>query len=300
MAIKRIMLLGATGQIGQAVRAQPLPGDWQLGVYGRAEFDATDHQAMQSAIQTFKPDLIINAAAMTAVDKCEIEQDAAMEANFEAPAHLAVQCGAADIPLIHLSTDYVFDGTENRPYRTDDAMNPLSTYGQSKMMGEESIRHELAWHVILRVSSVFSAFGTNLLTKTLQMIDERDELKIVTDQKSCPTPAQDIAKAVVVMGDAILRGKSNGFGTFHFCGTPDVTRLEFVTDIMNAYAPYTAKRPKITPALSADFPGFAQRPAYSSLDCSRIQEIYGLTQRPWRDGLAEAMDVLMHGKRKVA
>lgn len=298
--MKRILLLGGTGQIGQALQAQSLPTEWELKSCSRTECDITDHSAVQRTMQGFKPDLVINAAAMTAVDKCETEQDAAMAANFEGPANLALQCGTADVPLIHLSTDYVFDGSENRAYRTDDAMNPLSVYGQSKMMGEEAIRHELVWHVILRVSSVFSAFGTNLLTKTLQMIEERDELKIVTDQTSCPAPAQDIAKAIITMGEAILRGKTNGFGTFHFCGTPEVSRLQFVTDIMSAYAPYTTKRPTITPALSADFPGFAQRPPYSTLDCSRIQEIYGISQRPWREGLAEAMDVLMRGKRKVA
>jgi dTDP-4-dehydrorhamnose reductase len=301
MAAKRIMLLGANGQVGQALRAAELPADWELGAYGRAECDILDHRAVQNAMQLLKPDLIINAAAMTAVDKCEAEEEQAMAVNFEAPANLAAQCASADVPLIHISTDYVFDGTDGEiPYRPDSPMNPLGVYGHSKMMGEEAVRHELAWHVILRISSVFSAFGVNLLTKGLQSIEERDELKIVTDQKSCPTPAQDVAKALIVIADRILTGKSDGFGTFHFCGTPAATRLEFVQAIMNAYAPYTAKRPKITPALTSDFPGFAPRPAYSVLDCTRIREIYGIAQRPWRDGLDEAMTVLMRGRSKAA
>lgn len=295
------MLLGAGGQIGQALRAEKLPAEWELGAFSRAEANLTDHRAAQKIIEEFKPDFVINAAAMTNVDACEKDEDAAMAANFEAPAIIAAKCSTLDIPLIHLSTDYVFDGKEGEiPYRTDSPMNPLSDYGYSKMMGEEAVRHALAWHAILRVSSVFSEFGMNLLPKTLKMIDERDELKIVTDQKSCPTYAPDIAKALITMTDVILSGRHNVFGTFHLCGEPAVTRFEFVTDIMNAYAPYTDRRPKISPALSADFPGFAQRPAYSVLDCSRIFEIYGIEQRPWRDGLTAAMNVLMRDRRKVA
>jgi len=301
MATKRIMLLGATGQVGQALRAEPMPQDWQLAAFGRQECDITDHRAVKDKIHTIKPDIVINAAAMTAVDKCETEQDAAMAANFDGPANLAAQCSAIDAPLIHLSTDYVFDGTESeRPYRPDDAMSPLSVYGHSKMMGEEAIRHGHPWHVILRISSVFSAYGTNLLTKMIQSIETRDELKIVTDQKSCPTPAQDVARGIITIAGAILGGKSNGFGTFHLCGTPAAVRIEFMQAIMDAYAPYTARRPKILPALSSDFPGFAERPAYSALDCTKTREIYGIEQRPWRDGLNEAMQLLMQGRSKVA
>lgn len=299
--MKRIMLLGANGQIGQALRAEPLPGDWQLGAYGHAECDILDHRAVQNCMRDFKPNLVINAAALTNVDQCEKDEDAAMASNFEAPARIAAQCAVVDVPLIHLSTDYVFDGTDGEiPYRTDSPMNPVNTYGYSKMMGEEAVRHELAWHVILRISSVFSAFGTNLLTKALQTIDTRDELRIVTDQKSCPTPAQDVAKAIIKIANSVLTGRSDGFGTLHLCGAEPATRFEFIQAIMEAYAPYTPRRPKILPAKSSDFGGTAQRPAYSVLDCARIRQIYDIGQRPWREGLAEAMTVLMRERSKVA
>ncbi len=293
MAVNRIMLLGANGQIGQALRAEPLPADWQLGVYGHAECDITNHRATQQTIRNFKPDLVVNAAAMTAVDQCEKEPDKAVAANFEAPANLAAQCSAIDVPLIHLSTDYVFDGDNgNVPYKPDAPMNPLGIYGNTKMMGEESVRHELAWHVILRVSSVFSAFGANILTKTLKMLDEKDELKFVNDQISSPTYAPDIAKTIIVMAEAILRGHSGGFGTFHLCGEPPCSRYDLVQAIMEAYAPHTTRRPSILPAATADFPGFAARPAYSVLDCSSLRAVYGIEQKPWREGLAEAMQKL--------
>ena len=289
----RILLLGANGQVGQAVQAERLPDGWTLGAYGRAECDITDHRGMQRVLREFGPDLIINAAAMTNVDQCERERAKAEDINFRAPANLAAQCAAMDVPLIHLSTDYVFDGRDAlAPYTTDAQMNPLSVYADTKMVGEIAVQHELAWHVILRVSYVFSAFGINLLTRALAMLAKNEEVKIVTDQMACLTYAPDLAKALIVMSDQILKGKHGGFGIFHYCGEPSGTRFEFVQAIMEAWAPYTDKRPRILPALSSDFPGFAERPAYSVLDCSKIREIYGINQNPWRDGLKEAISIL--------
>jgi len=294
---KRIMLLGASGQIGQALQAENLPADWQLGSYGRAECDITRHGMVQGVMRDFKPDLAINAAAMVAVDQCEKEQDKAVTINFEGPANLAAQCAAMDIPLIHISTDFVFDGMDSmRPYNPDDPMNPLNVYGNTKMMGEESVRHEHAWHVILRTSSVFSEFGSNLLTRTLKTINENPSIKSVTDQKASPTYAPDIAKALIRISDAILSGKSDGFGTFHLCGTPAATRLEFTKAIMETYATHGGKRPEIIPALSSDFPGLAPRPAYSALDCTKIEAIYGITPRPWQEGLNEAISRITAAK----
>jgi dTDP-4-dehydrorhamnose reductase len=300
MSAKRIMLLGAQGQIGQAVRAEPLPADWQIGAFAHADLDIAQHQLTRNAMLDFRPDLIINAAAMTNVDEAEKNHEHAMAVNFEAIANLAALCSARDIPLIHLSTDYVFDGHKTSPYRPEDPMHPLNAYGESKMMGEEALRHELAWHVILRVSAVFSAFGKNMLTKMLTMIDARDELTIVTDQKSCPTYAPDIAKAIIVIATALLKGKHDGFGTFHLCGTPEAARFEFVQAILELYAPYAARRPKMIPVLSADIASAAPRPAYSALDCTKIRDVYGITQKPWREGMAEAMATLMRERRKTA
>jgi len=298
--MKRILLLGANGQVGQALTAEPLPQGWELAAYGRAECDIAQPKSTHKAILDFKPDLIINAAAMTNVDQCEREREKAEAINFRAPANLAAQCSVHDIPLIHLSTDYVFDGRDGAvPYTTEVPMNPLSVYADTKMMGEMAVRQELAWSVILRVSSVFSEFGTNVLARTLSMLAKNDEVKIVSDQTSCPTYAPDIAKALITIVTQILRGKHDGFGIFHYCGEPAVTRLEFVEAIMDAYAPFTTKRPRILPALSSDFPGFAERPAYSVLDCTKILNSYGISQKPWRDGLKTAVTTL-HQQGKLA
>ena len=298
--MKRILLLGATGQVGRALQAEPLPQGWELAAYGRAECDITQPKSTHKAILDFKPDLIINAAAMTNVDQCEREREKAEAANFRAPANLAAQCSVHDIPLIHLSTDYVFDGHDNpTPYTTESQMSPLSVYADTKMMGEMAVRQELAWSVILRVSSVFSEFGMNLLVRTLAMLAKNDEVKIVSDQISCPTYAPDIAKVLITMVTQILRGKHDGFGIFHYCGEPAATRLEFVQAIMEAYAPFTAKRPRILSALSSDFPGFAERPAYSVLDCTKILNSYDIAQASWRDGLKTAIAAL-HQQGKLA
>jgi dTDP-4-dehydrorhamnose reductase len=297
----RVMLLGANGQMGQAIRHQPLPAGWELGAFGHAECDITDHRAVQATLRDFKPSLVINSAAMTAVDQCEKEPDKAVAVNFEGAANLAAQCSFIDIPLIHISTDYVFDGTDiERPRRPDDKMNPVNVYGNTKLMGEESVRHEHAWHIILRISSVFSQYGTNILTKALNSIDQQDTLKIVADQKSCPTCASDAAQAIITMADAVLQGKGNGFGTFHYCGEPEATRLEFVQEVMKHYAPFTVKRPTIVAAASSDFPGLAQRPAYSALDCGKIRDIYGITQQSWRTRLAEVIPAIVSNKGQAA
>lgn len=301
MGTKRVFLTGASGQVGQALRHQVLPADWELIPHTRAMADITNHRAMREVLHSAKPDLVINAAAMTAVDACETDPERAEAVNFDAVANLAAQCAALDAPLIQLSTDYVFDGTDGEiPYKPNDPMNPLNMYGKTKLMGEEAVRHGHSWSVILRVSSVFSAFGTNLLTKALQTIDQKEEIKAVTDQKTCPTPAQDVARALITITNALLTGKSGGFGTFHFCGEGVVTRFQFMQEILQAYAPFTTKRPSILPALSSDFPGFAVRPAYSVLDCSSLREVYGIHQRPWQEGLAEAMQLLMQDRRPAA
>lgn len=292
----RVMFFGAAGQVGQAFQHQfnhpGFPRNWEIGLFSRAECDITDPMALRAAIQSFKPDLLINAAGLTHVDQAEKDEILAAKVNFHATANMAAQCSAMDIPMIHLSTDYVFDGTENSPYQTDDAMNPINHYGASKMMGEEAVRHELAWHVVLRVSSVFSAFGRNILTNTIKMIEEHDELRMVTDMISCPTPATHIAQALIVIGAQLLDGKANGYGTFHLCGTPPCSRFAFTQAIMEAYAPHTARRPAISPVERSAFANLAPRPAYSVLDCSKIKDVYGIAQRPWQEGLDEAIALL--------
>lgn len=301
MAQQKIMFLGAPGQVGQAFQhvwdTAPVKPHWDIGLFGRQELDVTDPASVRSVIQNYKPDLIINAAGITHVDEAEKNETSATATNFHAPANIAAQCSSLDVPLIHLSTDYVFDGQKTSPYLPDDQMNPVNIYGASKMMGEEAVRHELAWHVVLRVSSVFSAFRRNLLTNALKMMKEKDEVRMVTDIVSSPTPAVDIAKALIVIGSEILGGKTDGFGTFHLCGEPACSRFEFTQAIAEAYAPHAARQTSLVPTVCAEFANLARRPAYSVLDCAKIKQVYGIEQRPWKEGLSEAMDILFKGGR---
>ena len=290
MSIHRVLVFGGNGQVGQALRYATLPADWLLKAVTRAECDFMQPGAIGKAVRDFAPDLVINAAAMTDIDACEKDPAQATEVNFHAVANIAGQCDTVNAPLIQISTDYVFDGKNGeRPYMPDDEMNPVNVYGQTKMMGEEAARHGLHWHVIMRTSLVFSAFGQNVLTRTLRQIDTQVEIQAVTDQKANPTSAEAVAEALMVIGGAILRGKGDGFGTFHICGEPAVTRYEFLQAIMQAYAPFTERRPKLTPISSADIPNRVPRPPCSILNNDKARDVYGIQPHLWRDDLANSV-----------
>jgi dTDP-4-dehydrorhamnose reductase len=296
MTNPKIMVFGGSGQIGQTIQhlvsQNQAPKEWHIGAFTREECDISDPAALRNAILSFAPDMIINAAAITNVDEAEKNREMAEAVNFRAVAQMAAHCSALDIPMIHLSTDYVFDGRENKPYREDAAMNPINIYGATKMMGEEAVRHELAWHVILRISSIFSPFGQNILTKALEKIEKEEDLRFVTDIVSAPTPALDVARTLFAIGTQVLAGKVGGYGTFHYCGTPSCSRYDFISTVMERYAPYTSRRPKITATVCAEFVDSAPRPAYSILDCQKIHTVYGLPQPLWQDGLDTALQLL--------
>ena len=301
MTQHRIMLFGSAGQIGQAIqhlsKKTGFPHNWELGLYSRPECDITNPAALRHAIQSFKPHLIINTAGITRIDEAQKNQEIAVAANFHAVAQMAAQCSTMDIPLIHISSDHVFDGEKTMPYFPDDDMDPINHFGVTRMMGEESIRHEMPWHVIVRTSSLFSPFRRNILTNALKAIETLDEIRVVTDRTNGPTSAIYLAKALAVIGTQILAGKTDGFGTFHLCGAPACSRFEFIEGVRAAYEPHTTRRPKLIPVTSAETANLAKRPAYSVLDCAKIEKVYGITQQPWREGVAEAIDILFKGGR---
>ena len=291
MVTNRILLFGGSGQVGKALQNLALPDNWHMGVFTRAECDFMHPEAIGKTIQDFEPDLVINAAAMTSVEACEKDRDMAQEINFHAVANIAAQCDTVAAPLLHLSTDYVFDGRDgDTPYCPDAAMNPLNAYGQTKMLGEEAVRHGMYWHVILRTSLIFSAEGENILTRTLRQIDTQDEVHAAMDQTTSPTSATAVAEALVVIASAIMGGKGNGFGTFHVCGEPAVTRFAFLQAIMEAYAPLTDRRPKLLPVSAAEIPNRVPRPLYSALNGDKAREVYGIAQHPWHEDLVNAVN----------
>ena len=289
----KIVVTGANGQVGWELAR--LGGKHELLALDRAALDITDAPAVQALLEETRPAVVINAAAYTAVDRAEQEPELAFAVNREGPRHLATACRHLDIPLLHLSTDYVFDGTHSEPYREEDPVAPLGVYGRSKWEGEEAVRQNLAAHLILRVSWVFGEHGHNFVKTILRLARERDELRVVMDQHGCPTYAGDIARVLLVLAERISAGKEEAWGgTYHYCGTPATTWHGFaqaIIDLASTYEPLRVRT--LIPITTAEYPTPAQRPANSVLACDRFEARFGMRVHPWRKGLAATVQVLL-------
>jgi dTDP-4-dehydrorhamnose reductase len=278
----KLLVFGGRGQVGTELRRADLPPGMTLTALDRAELDIADRTAIRAAVRRERPDLVVNAAAYTAVDKAESEAEAAFAINATAPGEIAVACAEAGIRLIHISTDYVYDGSKTGPYVESDPINPLGVYGRSKAAGDAAVAAALAEHVILRTAWVYSAHGGNFVKTMLRLASERPSLRVVADQHGSPTAATDIAAAIVAIAAKIGAGEGR-WGVFHFTGAGATTWHGFAEAIV-ALAGKTVPVEAIT---TAEFPTLARRPANSVLDCAKIAAAYGVTARPWREALAE-------------
>lgn len=284
----KLLLLGGNGQVGRELR-RVLPGLGEVVVGTRdgtdadvaAAFDVPE--ALAGLVRRVAPDVVVNAAAYTAVDRAEGEPAAAFRVNADAPAALARGCAEAGALLVHYSTDYVFDGRSPRPYREDDATAPLGVYGASKLAGEEAIRASGARHAILRTAWVYAAHGRNFLQTMLRLAHERDELRVVADQIGAPTPARWIAEATVQL---LRRGVAHS-GTWHLVAAGETSWHGFAEAIMDEAqaAGLLPRRPQVLPIATADYPTPARRPAYSVLDTTKLQREFGIAPPHWRAGL---------------
>lgn len=282
-----LFVTGANGQVGWELVRQGPAHDFVVAGFDRARLDITDDSAVRRAMAAQAPDLMINCAAYTAVDRAESDADAAFRVNRDGPAILAAACTHAQIPLIHLSTDYVFDGSLPRPYREDDPVAPLGVYGRSKEAGEAAVRNVLAEHIILRTAWVYGAHGHNFVKTMLRLGREREVISVVNDQIGCPTCAADLAEAILLVAAKILRQGQQHWGTFHCCGTGEASWHDFAREIF-AHAQagnVSLMLKKLQPITSADYPAPAARPANSRLDCSLLQRVYGVKMRDWRISL---------------
>ena len=284
----KLLVLGAAGQIGHELCRLRWPADYRIAGFDRADIDIADRQAVADAVQRERPDIVINAAAYTAVDRAEREAEAAFAVNATGPALLAAACKAAAIPLIHISTDYVFDGSKEGPYREDDPVNPLGVYGRSKAAGDRAVRAALAEHVILRTAWVYSAHGHNFLRTMLRLAGERPVLRVVADQIGSPTSAADAARAIAAIVQRIAAGDDH-WGTYNFASAGAVSWHGFAQAIFDLAAPWRGPPPTVEAITTADYPTPACRPANSVLDCGRIAEVFGIAPRLWRDALAEVI-----------
>lgn len=284
----KLLLLGGNGQVGRELRrVLPALGDVVVGTRDGADADvAADFDVPESLaglVHRIAPDVVVNAAAYTAVDRAEGEPVAAFRANAEAPAALARGCAETGALLLHYSTDYVFDGSGMRPYHEGDATAPLGVYGASKLAGEEAIRASGARHAILRTAWVYSAHGRNFLRTMLRLAAERDELRVVADQIGAPTPAGWIADAT----GQLLRHGLAASGTWHLVAAGETSWHGFADAIMDEAQAVglLPHRPRVLPIATADYPTPARRPAYSVLDTTKLQREFGFVPPDWRDGL---------------
>lgn len=285
---KTVVILGAGGQVGRELMAAAWPEPVRLVGAGRAQVDLMDPAAVRAFLMASEPALIVNAAAYTAVDKAETEPEAAFAVNAAAPARLAETCLELAIPLVHLSTDYVFDGAKAGSYLESDPIAPLGVYGASKAAGEEAVRAILPQHLLLRTAWVFSAHGHNFVKTILRLGRERPELRVVADQWGGPTAAADIAGVIAHIGGVILGGGAVTWGTFHYCGQPATTWHGFTQEILGQALPESA-RPAVHPIATADYPTPARRPANSVLQCDKLSRAYGLAQPDWRVSLKRVL-----------
>ena len=290
----KLLVLGAGGQVGHELRRLGWPSGCAVAAFDRAGVDITQREAVFAAVARERPALVVNAAAYTAVDRAESEADAAWAANRTGPANLAAACAEAGIPLIHISTDYVFDGTKTGPYREDDPVAPLGVYGQSKEAGDRAVREALPEHVILRTAWVYGAHGHNFVKTMLRLASERPTLRVVADQTGSPTSAADIAAAIAAIGQRIAAGNRR-WGTYHFAGGGAVTWHGFAEAIFELAAPWRGPPPRVEAIATADYPTPASRPANSVLDCTKIGEAFGIVPRPWREALADVIREIYTG-----
>jgi dTDP-4-dehydrorhamnose reductase len=291
-----VLLFGPTGQVGLEIQNRAAAAGIAVVALDRGSVDLTRPADVERAIAEVAPQVVVNAAAYTEVDKAEGDAEAAFAVNRDAPAAMARACAAAGIPLVHISTDYVFDGSKAGAYVESDPVAPLGVYGTSKEAGEAAVRAALDAHVILRTAWVFSAHRKNFVKTMLRLGAEREELGIVDDQRGGPTAARDIADAVLAIVARIAAGEGH-WGTFHFAGQPSVTWREFAEAIFERAEPFLGRRPRIKPITTADYPLPARRPANSCLDCRRITAEWGVAQPDWRPALDVVLAELAQGGR---
>jgi len=279
-----LVILGAHGQVGRALVAQAGQRHISNRAFGEAECDISDCRAVDQAVKGAR--FVVNCAAYTAVDRAETEVEAANRVNRIGAGIVAEACAQAAIPLLHLSTDYVFDGHNPRPAREDDKPRPLGVYGQSKLGGELAVRERLKSHIILRTSWIFSAHGQNFVKTILRLANTKPELRVVADQIGGPTAADDIATAILDIIAISTAPEFGQWGTYHFSGTPAVSWFEFANAIV------AHRGAVVLPIATQDYPLPARRPSNSVLDCSRIYSVFGIVQPDWRVALRNVLNEL--------
>ena len=284
----KILINGRHGQVSHELQRR-LGAVGELIVLGRDQLDLAQPDQIRRQVQNVRPDLIINAAAHTAVDLAESEPQSAFAINAVAPGILAEEALALDIPLVHYSTDYVFDGMKVGPYNEDDTPNPLGVYGKSKLAGEQAIRDVQGKHLILRTSWVYSTHGRNFLLTMQRLLQEKPELRVVADQIGAPTWAGTIANSTLALIERWQANDVANWGTYHLSAQGETSWFGFAQAIGEALRQQGKPCADLLPIPSSDYPTPAARPLNSRLDCSRLQRDWGVSQPDWQTALRECL-----------
>jgi dTDP-4-dehydrorhamnose reductase len=293
----RIVVTGINGQVACALKALG-NGDLKVVTLGRPELDLNQPSSVMAAIRNAAPDVVVSSAAYTAVDKAESEPDEAFAVNCDGARTVAEAARDLGIPVIHISTDYVFDGLKSAPYTEGDPTGPTSVYGRSKLAGEQAVAEVTANHVILRTAWVYSVYGSNFVKTMLRLATTRDEIGVVADQFGSPTAADDIAKAVVDIAWRLLTDSSPELrGLFHLTGSGETTWAGFAKFIFSVLEEITGKHVDVRNIATSDYPTPAKRPANSRLDCSKLQSRYGICLPEWAGSTQNVIEKLLTGDK---
>jgi len=282
----KILIIGSNGQLGWELCQRGKPHGFDIIPLDIPEFDITDPGAVKKSINQPGVSLVVNAAAYTAVDKAESEPKKAFAINCDGPADLAASCNEAGIPLVHISTDYVFDGTREQPYLETDPLSPLGVYGKSKAQGETIVRSLLTDHIIIRTAWLYGIHGNNFVKTMLALGKEKETLRVVADQYGCPTSAADLAEAILTIAEQIKERPDIPWGTYHYCGKGKTTWHGFaekIFELAKQYNLFSIK--KVIPVTTAEYPTPAKRPLNSVMDCSMLTKNFGILPAPWQESL---------------
>jgi dTDP-4-dehydrorhamnose reductase len=296
MPDQTVLVLGATGQLARALEgAYRGAGAGRITLVGRPQADIVRPSSLRAAIDRVRPSIVINASAYTFVDQAEREEAEAFAVNAEGPASLAALTAASGIPLIHVSTDYVFPGDKPSPYVETDPVDPPGVYGRSKLAGERGVAAENHDHVILRTAWLYSPWGRNFVTTMLRLAEDRDIVRVVSDQRGNPTSASDLAD--VILGVAAQWQDGGGTpGLFHASASGDASWAEFAEQVFASSRALGAKGAEVEPISSAEYPTEARRPENSRLDCSRLSEAYKMQLPHWRGSVEACIKQIIGGK----
>ena len=282
----KFLITGANGQVGYCL-TQQLQGEHEILAVGRNELDITDQSAVKKAIENFCPNVIINAAAHTAVDRAETEIELSKAINVKGPQYLAEAAKSVSAAILHISTDYVFDGQRAGKYKESDVTDPQGVYGRTKLEGEQAVAAANDKFIVLRTAWVFGEHGNNFVKTMLRLAKTRDTLGVVADQVGGPTYAGDIAKALIQIAEKIIAGEKVEYGVYHLTGEPYISWYEFAKTIFAEAVSQNVleKSPLVNAITTADYPTPAKRPANSCLDLTKIQQVFGIQPSDWQKAL---------------